>query len=151
MQAKVHKIALKGRKNQIHVFKSWNRKNKKKNKREELKKNRSKEKCPRIVSPEAGQGCCAQAGSKWRRSSASESERKSGKFTLKASHKCRWKERAPDIPAGLRKTKPGEKATCLKSLKTGGERKKEDEMRPMSHLNIPTLFHCAGSFWRSEI
>lgn len=26
-----------------------------------------------------------------------------------------------------------------------------DEMRAMSHLNIPTLFHCAGSLWRSEI
>lgn len=128
----------------------------KKKLKKEKKKKRSEEKCPRIVSSEAGQGCCVQAGSKWRRSSArseraSEPERKSGKFTLKASHKCRWKERAPDIPAGLRKTKSGEKATCLKSLKTAGERKKEDEMRPMSHLNIPTLFHCAGSFWRSEI
>lgn len=43
--------------------------------------------------------------------------------------------------------KAQQKWTCLKSLKS----KKEDEMRAMSHLNIPTLFHCAGSLWRSEI
>jgi len=43
--------------------------------------------------------------------------------------------------------KAQQKWTCLKSLKS----EKEDEMRAMSHLNIPTLFHCAGSLWRSEI
>ena len=51
-------------------------------------------------------------------------------------------------PHGSPQDKTRRKATCLKSLKIG---QKEDETRAMSHLNIPTLFHCAGSFWRSEI